>query len=160
MILMPRQSEVDQKTRESQKRSLSPRQARLRITGNLRLRETLRDQSIRDPLTGLFNRALARIVGQGAAARKRKQRSLSSFSSISIISNDSMMFLTRCRDSVLQSMADIFRMPFPRRGHRLPLRGEGLLSFFESSIRMLSSVRRLALATKDLKLVTRSAPGL
>ncbi|MCU1297853.1 MAG: hypothetical protein JWO91_2131 [Acidobacteriaceae bacterium] len=81
---------------------------------NLRLRETLRDQSIRDPLTGLFNRRFMQDSLERELHRaQRKQHPLS----VLVVDLDHFKrfndtFGHDAGDSVLRALADVFRVFF------------------------------------------------
>jgi diguanylate cyclase (GGDEF)-like protein/PAS domain S-box-containing protein len=153
-------SEVDQKTRESQKRLAVAAASQIAVSlANLRLRETLRDQSIRDPLTGLFNRRfMQESLDKELQRAKRKQRSLSLiFLDLDHFKRFNDAFGHDAGDSVLQSMADIFRMHFRAEDVICRYGGEEFAVILpESSIQdALKRAEALRLATKDLKLVHR-----
>ena len=153
-------SEVDQKTRESQKRLAVAAASQIAVSlANLRLRETLRDQSIRDPLTGLFNRRfMQESLDKELQHSKRKQRSLSLiFLDLDHFKRFNDVFGHDAGDSVLQSMADIFRMHFRAEDVICRYGGEEFAVILpESSIQdAFQRAEALRLATKDLKLVHR-----
>ena len=78
---------------------------------NLRLRETLRDQSIRDPLTGLFNRRFMQESLEREMHRARRKKHALSVLLVDLdhfkVFNDT--FGHDAGDFVLQSLADVFR---------------------------------------------------
>jgi diguanylate cyclase (GGDEF)-like protein/PAS domain S-box-containing protein len=81
---------------------------------NLRLRETLRDQSIRDPLTGLFNRRFMQESLEREMHRARRKKHALSVLLVDLDHfkpfNDT--FGHDAGDFVLQSLADVFRSFF------------------------------------------------
>jgi diguanylate cyclase (GGDEF)-like protein/PAS domain S-box-containing protein len=81
---------------------------------NLRLRDTLRDQSIRDPLTGLYNRRfLYEALERELTRAKRQQRSLSVvFLDIDHFKTFNDTFGHSAGDYVLRSVSDVFRSFF------------------------------------------------
>jgi diguanylate cyclase (GGDEF)-like protein/PAS domain S-box-containing protein len=101
------------------------RNSRLRLGGtiagqialslaSLRLRETLRDQSIRDPLTGLFNRrfmeeSLEKEIQR--ASRKHRQLSILCID-IDHFKRFNDTFGHEAGDQVLRAIADVFRNSF------------------------------------------------
>ena len=152
--------EVEQKTRESQKRLAVAAASQIAVSlANLRLRETLRDQSIRDPLTGLFNRRfMQESLDKELQRAKRKQRSLSLiFLDLDHFKRFNDVFGHDAGDSVLQSMADIFRTHFRKEDVICRYGGEEFAVILpESSIQdAFKRAEALRLATKDLKLVHR-----
>ena len=152
--------EVDQKTRESQKRLAIAAASQIAVSiANLRLRETLRDQSIRDPLTGLFNRRyLQESLDKELQRAKRKDRSLAIiFLDLDHFKRFNDVFGHDAGDSVLQSMADIFRKHFRKEDIICRYGGEEFAIILpESSIQHAHTrAESLRLATKDLKLVHR-----
>jgi GAF domain-containing protein len=108
-------AEADQKSRESLKRLAAVAASQIGLSlANLHLREALRDQSIPDPLTGLFNRRFMQ-----ESLNKELQRSIRKRRSLAIIFLDldhfkhfNDAFGHDAGDSVLKSMADIFRVHF------------------------------------------------
>ena len=152
--------EVDHKTRESQKRLAVAAASQIAVSlANLRLRETLRDQSIRDPLTGLFNRRfLQESLDKELQRAKRKQRSLSLiFLDLDHFKRFNDVFGHDAGDNVLQSMADIFRTHFRAEDVICRYGGEEFAIILpESSVQdAFKRAEALRLATKDLKLVHR-----
>jgi diguanylate cyclase (GGDEF)-like protein/PAS domain S-box-containing protein len=152
--------EADEKTRESQKRLAVAAASQIAVSlANLRLRETLRDQSIRDPLTGLFNRRFMKeSLDKELQRAKRKQRSLSLiFLDLDHFKRFNDVFGHDAGDSVLQSMADIFRMHFRAEDIICRYGGEEFAVILpESSVKdVFKRAEALRLATKDLKLVHR-----
>ena len=156
-------AEADQKSRESLKRLavLAASQIALSLA-NLQLRETLRDQSIRDPLTGLFNRRfMQESLNKELQRSRRKQRPLAIiFLDLDHFKHFNDTFGHDAGDSVLKSMADIFRVHFRADGVICRHGGEEFAVILpESSIE--DAARRadaLRLATRDLKLVYRGTP--
>ena len=78
---------------------------------NLRLRDTLRDQSIRDPLTGLYNRRfLYEALERELTRAKRQRRSLSViFLDIDHFKIFNDTYGHSAGDYVLRSVSDVFR---------------------------------------------------
>lgn len=153
-------AEADQKSRESTKRLavLAASQIALSLA-NLHLRETLRDQSIRDPLTGLFNRRFMQESLQKELQRsRRKQRSLAIiFLDLDHFKRFNDTFGHDAGDSVLKSIADIFRVHFRTDDVICRYGGEEFAvilpeSTIEDAARRAEALR---LATRDLKLVYR-----
>jgi diguanylate cyclase (GGDEF)-like protein len=94
----------------------------------LQLRESLREQSIRDPLTHLFNRrfleeSLAREL-QLAAARSNLSAVL--FLDLDHFKRFNDTFGHDAGDMVLQSLADLFRKFLSRHRYLLPLWRRGV----------------------------------
>jgi diguanylate cyclase (GGDEF)-like protein len=152
--------EADQKTRESQKRLAVAVASQIAVSlANLRLRETLRDQSIRDPLTGLFNRRfMQECLDKELQRARRKQRSLSLiFIDLDHFKRFNDVFGHDAGDSVLQSMADIFRTHFRAEDLICRYGGEEFAIILpESSTEdAFKRAEALRLATKGLKLVHR-----
>ena len=81
---------------------------------SLRLRETLRDQSIRDSLTGLFNRRFMQESFERELLRaKRKKRALSViFLDLDHFKRFNDAFGHDAGDTVLRSIAELFRQHF------------------------------------------------
>jgi diguanylate cyclase (GGDEF)-like protein len=81
---------------------------------NLRLRETLRDQSIRDPLTGLFNRRfMQESLDRELQRARRKKRPLTVvFVDLDHFKRFNDAFGHDAGDLVLRTMADLFLRHF------------------------------------------------
>jgi diguanylate cyclase (GGDEF)-like protein/PAS domain S-box-containing protein len=81
---------------------------------SLRLRESLRDQSIRDPLTGLFNRRfMQECLDRELLRGTRKNRSLAViFIDVDHFKRFNDVFGHDAGDQVLRSMGDFFRSHF------------------------------------------------
>jgi len=81
---------------------------------SLRLRETLRDQSIRDPLTGLFNRRfMEESLDRELQRATRKNRSLAVvFLDLDHFKRFNDTFGHDAGDTVLRRMAEVFRELF------------------------------------------------
>jgi diguanylate cyclase (GGDEF)-like protein/PAS domain S-box-containing protein len=81
---------------------------------SLRLRESLRDQSIRDPLTGLFNRRfMQECLDRELLRGTRKNRSLAViFIDVDHFKRFNDVFGHEAGDQVLRSMGDFFRSHF------------------------------------------------
>jgi diguanylate cyclase (GGDEF)-like protein/PAS domain S-box-containing protein len=81
---------------------------------SLRLRESLRDQSIRDPLTGLFNRRfMQECLDRELLRSTRKNRSLAViFIDVDHFKRFNDVFGHDAGDEVLRSMGDFFRSHF------------------------------------------------
>lgn len=110
-----RGSEVFETLQESQKRLALSVAAQIALSlASLRMRETLRDQSIRDPLTGLFNRRfLEESLSRELEAARRRDRSLSvALIDLDHFKNVNDNFGHDAGDEVLRSMADLFRTHF------------------------------------------------
>ena len=92
---------------------------------NLRLRDSLRDQSIRDPLTGLYNRRfLYESLERELTRAKRQHRSLSIiFLDLDHFKAFNDTFGHSAGDYVLRSVSDVFRSFF--RADDLPCRYGG-----------------------------------
>lgn len=151
---------ADPKTRESQTRLAVAAASQIAVSlANLRLRETLREQSIRDPLTGLFNRRfMQESLSKELQRAKRKDRSLSLiFLDLDHFKRFNDVFGHDAGDTVLQSMADIFRMHFRAEDTICRYGGEEFAIILpETSVNdALKRADALRLATKGLKLVHR-----
>ena len=124
---------------------------------SLRLRESLRDQSVRDPLTGLFNRRfMQECLDREMLRGTRKNRSLAViFIDIDHFKRFNDMFGHEAGDEVLRSMSDFFRSHF--RGDDVICRygGEEFAIILPESSAQDAAVRAdlLRLAAKDLKLL-------
>ncbi len=124
---------------------------------SLRLRESLRDQSIRDPLTGLFNRRfMQECLDREMLRVTRKNRSLAViFIDIDHFKRFNDMFGHEAGDEVLRSMSDFFRSHF--RGDDVICRygGEEFAIILPESSAQDAAVRAelLRLAAKELKLM-------
>jgi diguanylate cyclase (GGDEF)-like protein len=129
------------------------------ILADLRLRETLREQSIRDPLTGLFNRRfLQESLDKELQRAKRKQRSLSLiFIDLDHFKHFNDVFGHEADDYVLQSMADIFRTHFRAEDIICRYGGEefAVILAEASTEDAFKRAEALRLAIRDLKLVHR-----
>lgn len=81
---------------------------------NLKLRATLRDQSIRDPLTGLYNRRfMQESLDRELQRAKRKKRPLAIvFLDLDHFKKFNDVFGHDAGDMVLRSLADVFRQHF------------------------------------------------
>jgi diguanylate cyclase (GGDEF)-like protein/PAS domain S-box-containing protein len=123
---------------------------------SLQLRETLRDQSIRDPLTGLFNRRFMQESLEREIVRaRRKNQSLSLlFLDIDHFKRFNDTFGHDAGDLVLQSVADLLRGFF--RGDDVACRcgGEEFAVILPESLAQNAAVRADELRTelKQLKL--------
>jgi diguanylate cyclase (GGDEF)-like protein/PAS domain S-box-containing protein len=124
---------------------------------SLRLRESLRDQSIRDPLTGLFNRRfMQECLDREILRVTRKNRSLAViFIDIDHFKRFNDVFGHEAGDEVLRSMGDFFRSHF--RGDDVICRygGEEFAIILPESSAQDAAARAelLRLAAKDLKLM-------
>jgi len=124
---------------------------------SLRLRESLRDQSIRDPLTGLFNRRfMQECLDREMLRVTRKNRSLAViFIDIDHFKRFNDMFGHEAGDEVLRSMGDFFRSHF--RGDDVICRygGEEFAIILPESTAKDAAIRAelLRLAAKELKLM-------
>ena len=124
---------------------------------SLRLRESLRDQSIRDPLTGLFNRRfMQECLDREMLRVTRKNRSLAViFIDIDHFKRFNDMFGHEAGDEVLRAMGDFFRTHF--RGDDVICRygGEEFAIILPESTAQDAATRAeiLRLAAKDLKLM-------
>ena len=151
-------AETAQKSQDSLKRLAVAAASQIALSlANLHLRETLREQSIRDPLTGLFNRRfLQESLDKELLRAKRKGRSLAIiFLDIDHFKRFNDIFGHDAGDSVLQSMAHIFQSQFRAEDLICRYGGEEFAIILpESSIQ--DAARRgeaLRLAAKDLRLV-------
>ena len=123
---------------------------------SLRLRESLRDQSIRDPLTGLFNRRfMQECLDREMLRVTRKNRSLAViFIDIDHFKRFNDMFGHEAGDEVLRAMGDFFRAHF--RGDDVICRygGEEFAIILPESSAQDAAGRAelLRMAAKDLKL--------
>jgi diguanylate cyclase (GGDEF)-like protein/PAS domain S-box-containing protein len=107
--------EAEQKALEGYKRLAVAAASQIALSlANLRLRETLREQSIRDPLTGLYNRRFLQEALEKELQRAvRKERPVSViFLDIDHFKKFNDEFGHDAGDSVLTSMADILRLHF------------------------------------------------
>ena len=151
-------TEADQKSRDSLKRLavLAASQIGLSLA-NLHLTEELRDQSIRDPLTGLFNRRfMQESLNKELQRSRRKQRSLAViFLDLDHFKHFNDTFGHDAGDSVLKSMADMFRVHFRTDDVICRYGGEEFAVILpESSIEDAAKrAETLRLATRDLRLV-------
>lgn len=152
--------EAAQKTWESQERLAVAAAGEIALSlANLRLRDTLRDQSIRDPLTGLFNRRfLQESLDRELEDAKRKQRSLAViFLDLDRFKHFNDTFGHDAGDRVLQSLAGLFRSFFRVNDVICRYGGEEFAVILpESSAREAATrAEALRLATKELELVHR-----
>ena len=110
-----RGTEVFETLRESQQRLVTSVAGQIALSlASLRMRETLRDQSIRDPLTGLFNRRFMQESLERELLRaRRKNRTLSVvFVDLDHFKQFNDRFGHEAGDAVLRSMAELFRHHF------------------------------------------------
>lgn len=108
-------TEAEHKAQEGYKRLAVAAASQIALSlANLRLRETLKDQSIRDPLTGLFNRRFLQEALEKELQRAvRKERPVALiFLDIDHFKSFNDEFGHDAGDSVLKSMADILRLHF------------------------------------------------
>jgi diguanylate cyclase (GGDEF)-like protein/PAS domain S-box-containing protein len=123
---------------------------------SLRLRESLRDQSVRDPLTGLFNRRfMQECLDREMLRVTRKNRSLAViFIDIDHFKRFNDMFGHEAGDHVLRSMGDFFRSHF--RGDDVICRygGEEFAIILPESTAQDAATRAeiLRVAAKELRL--------
>jgi diguanylate cyclase (GGDEF)-like protein/PAS domain S-box-containing protein len=156
-------AEADQKFRESLKRLAGAAASEIALSlANVRLRETLREQSIRDPLTGLFNRRFMQESFDRELQRaRRKLRPLAVlFLDLDHFKHFNDIFGHDAGDMVLQSLADLFRSNFRSDDIICRYGGEEFAIILpESSTQdALTRAEALRLATKDLKLVHHGRP--
>jgi diguanylate cyclase (GGDEF)-like protein/PAS domain S-box-containing protein len=156
-------AETEQKARESLKRLAVAAASQIALShANLRLRETLREQSIRDPLTGLFNRRfLQESLDKELQRAKRKKRSLAIlFLDLDNFKCFNDTFGHDAGDSVLQSMAETFRSQFRAEDVICRYGGEEFAVILpESSIQdAVKRAEALRLTAKGLKLAHRGVP--
>ena len=156
-------AEAVQNTRESQRRLAVAAAGQIALSlANLRLRETLREQSIRDPLTGLFNRRFMQESLERELQRaKRKQKPLAIvFLDLDHFKHFNDIFGHEAGDLVLQTMGGIFRSHF--RGDDVICRYGGeefaIILPESSAPDALRRTEELQAATRDLKLVHRGRP--
>jgi diguanylate cyclase (GGDEF)-like protein/PAS domain S-box-containing protein len=153
-------TEADQKSRESLKRLAVAAASQIALfLVNMHLRETLREQSIRDPLTGLFNRRfLQESLERELQRAKRKQRSLAIiFLDVDRFKHFNDIFGHDAGDAVLQSMAHLFRTQFRTEDVICRYGGEEFAAILpETSLQDAANrAEALRLAMKDLRLVHR-----
>lgn len=153
-------AEADQNARESQKRLAVAAAGQIALAlANLRLRETLRDQSIRDSLTGLFNRRFMQETLEKELKRaKRKQRSVSLvFLDLDHFKHFNDIFGHDAGDTVLRSLAELFRASFRADDVICRYGGEEFAVILPESCVQDAAKRaeELRMATKELKLVHR-----
>ena len=124
---------------------------------NIRLRESLRDQSIRDPLTGLFNRRfMQESLDREILRATRKNRSLAMiFVDVDHFKHFNDVYGHEAGDEVLRSMGSFFRSHF--RGDDVICRygGEEFAIILPESSAQDAAVRAevLRVAAKNLKIV-------
>jgi diguanylate cyclase (GGDEF)-like protein len=102
-------------SRESRQRLATTVACQLALSlANLRLRETLRDQSIRDPLTGLFNRRFMKeCLDRELQRARRKQRPLTViFIDLDHFKRFNDSFGHDAGDLVLRTMGELFLRHF------------------------------------------------
>jgi diguanylate cyclase (GGDEF)-like protein/PAS domain S-box-containing protein len=155
--------EADQKRRESQQRLAVAAASEIGLSlANLRLREALREQSIRDPLTALFNRRFMQESLEKELVRaRRKDRSLAIvFLDLDHFKRFNDNFGHDAGDSVLRTVADALRSNF--RGEDVICRygGEEFAVILpETSIKdAFRRAEALREAVRDLKLSYRGLP--
>ncbi|MGB8323645.1 MAG: diguanylate cyclase, partial [Candidatus Acidiferrum sp.] len=153
-----RDAEDKQRSEDSQKRLALTVASEIAMSlANLRLREKLREQSIRDPLTGLFNRRyMQESFDRELQRAKRKHRSLAViFVDLDRFKRFNDVFGHEAGDKVLQSIADVFRMHF--RSHDLIYRYGGeefAIVLPEASTEdAMNRAEALRVAAKELELV-------
>jgi len=130
--------------------------------GSLRMWETLRDQSIRDPLTGLFNRRfLQESLEREWQRAKRKNLPLS----VVILDLDRFkrfndVFGHDAGDAILRSMAELFRKHYRREDVVCRYGGEEFAIILpESSARDAAKrSEELRLAAKKLQVLHKGKP--
>jgi diguanylate cyclase (GGDEF)-like protein/PAS domain S-box-containing protein len=129
---------------------------------NLRLRDRLREQSIRDPLTGLFNRRfLEEALERELQRARRKNRPLALiFLDIDHFKRFNDDFGHDAGDSVLRSLADLLRAHFRTEDLVCRYGGEEFAVVLPETTLQDALVRAEALrvATRELKPVPRGAP--
>jgi diguanylate cyclase (GGDEF)-like protein len=111
----PQTSAATEGLRESQQRLATTVAGQIALSlASLRLRETLRDQSIRDPLTGLFNRRfMEESLDRELQRAVRKNQPLSIlFVDLDHFKRFNDTFGHDAGDLVLRSVADLFRKFF------------------------------------------------
>lgn len=152
--------EAAQNARESQRRLAVAAAGQIALSlANLRLRETLREQSIRDPLTGLFNRRfMQQSLDRELQRAKRKQKPLALvFLDLDHFKHFNDIFGHEAGDFVLQTMSSMFRSHF--RGDDVICRYGGeefAIILPESSAQdALRRTEELQAAARDLKLMRR-----
>jgi diguanylate cyclase (GGDEF)-like protein/PAS domain S-box-containing protein len=153
-------AEADQKSRESLRRLAVAAASQIALSvANLHLRETLREQSIRDPLTGLYNRRFMQESLEKELQRaKRKARSLTIvFLDIDHFKHFNDRFGHDAGDTVLQSMAHMFRSQFRAEDVICRYGGEEFAVILpETSLQDAANrAEALRLAMKDIRLVHR-----
>jgi diguanylate cyclase (GGDEF)-like protein/PAS domain S-box-containing protein len=153
-------AEADQKSRESLKRLAVAAASQIALSlANLHLRETLRERSIRDPLTGLYNRRFMQESLEKELHRaKRKGRSLAIiFLDVDHFKRFNDIFGHDAGDSVLQAMAHILRSQFRDEDVICRYGGEEFAVILPESCNEDAAKRAeaLRLATKDIRLAHR-----
>jgi len=156
---------------ESGKDSLRDSRQQLAISGasqialslaSLQLRETLREQSIRDPLTHLFNRRfLEESFGRELLLAGRKKQSIAVlFLDLDHFKRFNDTFGHDAGDMVLRSLADLFRNFFRATDICCRYGGEEFAIILPESTALLAAVRADALRSevKSLRLQYKKQP--
>jgi len=153
-------AEAAQKLRESLKRVAVAAASQIALSlVSVHLRETLREQSIRDPLTGLYNRRFMQESLEKELQRaRRKERSLAViFLDVDHFKRFNDVFGHDAGDTVLESMAQVLQSQFRAEDVICRFGGEEFAVILpESSLQDASDrAEALRLAAKDLRLAHR-----
>ena len=153
-----RGSEVFETLQESQKRLAISVAAQIALSlASLRMRETLQEQSIRDPLTGLYNR---RFLEESLTRELQGARRGAGSLSVALIDLDHFKnfndnFGHEVGDEVLRSMADLFRTHFRSNDIVCRYGGEEFAAVLPGSAAKEAAKRANELRARAKKLVLR-----
>ncbi len=149
-------SEVFETLQESQKRLAVSVAMQIALSlASLRMRETLQEQSIRDPLTGLFNR---RFMEESFTREVQRARRAGRSLSVALIDLDHFKhfndtFGHEAGDEVLRAMADVFRSHFRSNDIVCRYGGEEFAVILPESTTKDAAIRANELRTRARKLV-------
>ncbi len=106
------------------------------LLSNLRLRETLRMQSIRDPLTGLFNRRYMEesFLREHHRAERRSQHVGMLMFDIDHFKKVQRSLRASCRRPTVGQRRQVHSGPYSQRGYRLSLRWRGVCGNYVGNI--------------------------